>query len=198
MVRLNGQIISGPARTVLPSSCILVADDLFNPHFKITRMQAVRARLVRNYWAIYLVLVGAWCVHVLTFSQTGGNSEAQSWTDVRETLSGGMLPWWFPLSLVVTVVIVLVSIGLGVRPPTRSDEEAWLDPELAVARGAAYYARARRSGGLRIRGGIAQSYYIGIERAELAVPGMPARMDAVCVAPGSASDLASAFDARVE
>ncbi|MGH1347400.1 MAG: Hsp70 family protein [Nannocystales bacterium] len=58
-----------------------------------------------------------------------------------------------------------------------------VDPELAVARGAAYYARARRTGGLRIRGGLAQSYYIGIERAELAVPGMPPRMDAVCVAP---------------
>ncbi|MCR9164217.1 MAG: Hsp70 family protein [Nannocystaceae bacterium] len=58
-----------------------------------------------------------------------------------------------------------------------------VDPELAVARGAAYYARARRSGGLRIRGGLSQSYYIGIERAELAVPGVPPRMDAVCVAP---------------
>lgn len=58
-----------------------------------------------------------------------------------------------------------------------------VDPELAVARGAAYFARARRTGGLRIRGGLSQSYYIGIERAELAVPGVPPRMDAVCVAP---------------
>ena len=52
-----------------------------------------------------------------------------------------------------------------------------------MARGAAYFARARRTGGLRIRGGLSQSYYIGIERAELAVPGVPPRMDAVCVAP---------------
>lgn len=58
-----------------------------------------------------------------------------------------------------------------------------VDPELAVARGAAYFARARRTGGLRIRGGLSQSYYIGIERAELAVPGVPPRMDAICVAP---------------
>jgi hypothetical protein len=57
------------------------------------------------------------------------------------------------------------------------------NPELAVARGAAYFARARRSGGLRIRSGIARSYYIGIERAELAVPGMAPRVDAICVAP---------------
>jgi molecular chaperone DnaK (HSP70) len=73
-----------------------------------------------------------------------------------------------------------------------------VDPELAVARGAAYYARARRSGGLRIRGGIARSYYVGIERAELAVPGMAPRVDAVCVAPfgleeGSEAQLDRAF-----
>jgi hypothetical protein len=57
------------------------------------------------------------------------------------------------------------------------------DAELAVCRGAAYYARVRRQGGIRIRGGTAQAYYVGIERPELAVPGIPARIDAVCVAP---------------
>jgi len=57
------------------------------------------------------------------------------------------------------------------------------DAELAVCRGAAYYARTRSSGGIRIRGGTAQAYYVGIERAELAVPGIPPRIDAVCVAP---------------
>ena len=76
--------------------------------------------------------------------------------------------------------------GHHTRRDTRARDRIVLegvDPELAVARGAAYYARARRSGGLRIRGGIAQSYYIGIERAELAVPGVAPRVDAVCVAP---------------
>ena len=58
-----------------------------------------------------------------------------------------------------------------------------IDAELAVSHGAAYYARARREGGVRIRGGTAQAYYVGIERSELAVPGIPPRVDAVCVAP---------------
>ncbi|MEX1366530.1 MAG: Hsp70 family protein [Nannocystaceae bacterium] len=58
-----------------------------------------------------------------------------------------------------------------------------IDAELAVSRGAAYYAWVRREGGVRIRGGTAQAYYVGIERAELAVPGIPPRVDAVCVAP---------------
>ena len=58
-----------------------------------------------------------------------------------------------------------------------------IDAELAVSHGAAYYAQVRREGGVRIRGGTVQAYYVGIERAELAVPGIPPRVDAVCVAP---------------
>jgi molecular chaperone DnaK (HSP70) len=57
------------------------------------------------------------------------------------------------------------------------------DPDLAVSRGAAYYGLVRKGRGVRIRGGSARSYYVGIERAELAVPGIPPRVDAVCVAP---------------
>lgn len=57
------------------------------------------------------------------------------------------------------------------------------DPDLAVSRGAAYYGRVRLGRGVRIKGGTARTYYIGIERAGLAVPGVPPRVDAVCVAP---------------
>ncbi len=57
------------------------------------------------------------------------------------------------------------------------------DPELAVCRGAAHYGRIRRQGGVKIRGGTAHAHYLGIQRAELAVPGVPPRLDAVCVAP---------------
>ncbi|MFH1809993.1 MAG: Hsp70 family protein [Pseudomonadota bacterium] len=60
---------------------------------------------------------------------------------------------------------------------------AGAQPDLAVARGAAYYAGVRRGRGVRIRGGTARAYYVGIERAELAVPGIPPRFDAICVAP---------------
>ena len=58
-----------------------------------------------------------------------------------------------------------------------------VDPDLAVARGAAHYAQARSTGGVRIRGGTVRAYYVGIERSELAVPGIPPRIDAVCIAP---------------
>jgi len=55
--------------------------------------------------------------------------------------------------------------------------------DLAVARGAAYYGHARRGYGIRIRGGLNKSYYIGIAAAMPAVPGMPAPVKALCVAP---------------
>jgi len=57
------------------------------------------------------------------------------------------------------------------------------DLEHAVARGAAYYGRVRRGHGVRIRSGASRTYYIGIESAMPAVPGMPAPMKALCVVP---------------
>jgi len=57
------------------------------------------------------------------------------------------------------------------------------DLEHAVARGAAYYGRARRGQGVRIRSGASRTYYIGIESAMPAVPGMEAPLKALCVVP---------------
>jgi hypothetical protein len=57
------------------------------------------------------------------------------------------------------------------------------DLEHAVARGAAYYGRARRGRGVRIRSGASRTYYIGIESAMPAVPGMEAPLKALCVVP---------------
>jgi len=57
------------------------------------------------------------------------------------------------------------------------------DLEHAVARGAAYYGKARRGQGVRIRSGASRTYYIGIESAMPAVPGMEAPLKALCVVP---------------
>jgi molecular chaperone DnaK (HSP70) len=53
----------------------------------------------------------------------------------------------------------------------------------AVARGAAYYGLARQGKGVRIRGGVPHSYYIGIETSMPAVPGFRAPLKALTVAP---------------
>jgi molecular chaperone DnaK (HSP70) len=60
---------------------------------------------------------------------------------------------------------------------------AGADLDLAVARGAAMYGLARRGRGLRIRGGTARAYYVGIESAVPAVPGVEPPITALCVAP---------------
>jgi molecular chaperone DnaK (HSP70) len=57
------------------------------------------------------------------------------------------------------------------------------DLDLAVARGAAYYGWVRHGHGVRIRGGTARSYYVGIESPMPAVPGFEPPLKALCVAP---------------
>ena len=57
--------------------------------------------------------------------------------------------------------------------------------DFAVAKGACYYAwnKQSESGGIRIRGGVGHSYYVGIETAGLAIPGAPRPLKALCVVP---------------
>ena len=57
------------------------------------------------------------------------------------------------------------------------------DLDLAVARGAAFHAHVRRHGGVRIRGGTSHSYYVGVESAMPAIPGMEPELQALCVVP---------------
>jgi hypothetical protein len=53
----------------------------------------------------------------------------------------------------------------------------------AVARGAAYHGLARLGCGVRIRGGVPRTYYVGIQAAMPAAPGFPAPLKAVAVVP---------------
>ena len=70
---------------------------------------------------------------------------------------------WFP------------QAGKRWRPKVLNNET----PETAVAVGAAYYARVRRMGGVRVSGGSARGYYIGVQQA---APNQE-RLTAVCVLP---------------
>ncbi len=87
----------------------------------------------------------------------------------------------------------------GDQPGRETEQQATMicgheDLDYAVARGATYYGWTKQAGGVRIRGGTARSYYVGIESAGLAIPGMPRPLQAVCVVPfgmeeGSALDV---------
>lgn len=81
----------------------------------------------------------------------------------------------------------------GMRQRLLDITEAWYDEplkvlkgtdlDLAVARGAARYGLVKRGHGIRIRGGLSRAYYIGVELAMPAIPGMEPPIKAVCVAP---------------
>jgi hypothetical protein len=75
--------------------------------------------------------------------------------------------------------------------PAKELEGADLD--LSVARGAAYYGWVRQGHGLRIRGGTARAYYVGVETAMPAVPGMDPPVKALCVAPFGMEEGTQAF-----
>jgi hypothetical protein len=79
------------------------------------------------------------------------------------------------------VVEVLNTWGKASGTPVKTLQHDDLD--LAVSRGAAYFGLVRRGKGVRIRGGAARSYYIGIETSLPAVPGFPSPIKALCVAP---------------
>jgi molecular chaperone DnaK (HSP70) len=55
--------------------------------------------------------------------------------------------------------------------------------DYAVSSGAAYYGLIRENKNIRIRGGTSRSYFIGVEEAMPAVPGMVPPIRAVCVVP---------------
>jgi molecular chaperone DnaK (HSP70) len=68
----------------------------------------------------------------------------------------------------------------GGKPPS---ELPGTELDLAVAQGAAVFGRVRHGKGIRIRGGTARAYYVGIETAAPAVPGMAPPLKALCLAP---------------
>jgi hypothetical protein len=68
--------------------------------------------------------------------------------------------------------------GLGPAAPLLGE-----DLMHAVARGATYYGQARAGHGVRIRGGVPRTYYVGIESSMPAVPGMRTPLKALTVAP---------------
>jgi len=114
--------------------------------------------------------------HLAAFLQAQG----ESGNAVRPThvlFNGGV----FKADALRQRLLNVMGSWFGGQPPKLL--EGYHDLDHAVARGAAYYGWAKRHGGVRIRGGTARSYYVGIETAGLAVPGAPRPLHALCVVP---------------
>jgi hypothetical protein len=73
---------------------------------------------------------------------------------------------------------------VGAAPVTELRNESKQDDLMhAVAHGATYYGLVRTGSGVRIRGGVPRTYYVGIESSLPAVPGLPSPMKALTVVP---------------
>jgi hypothetical protein len=84
---------------------------------------------------------------------------------VRERITGALDAW-------------LAEEGMDPVKPLAGE-----DLMHAVSRGAAYYGLARRGRGVRIRGGVPRTYYVGIESSMPSVPGFAAPLKALTVVP---------------
>lgn len=99
-----------------------VAHDLLYPQFKITFPGALRARFTRNYWAIYLVLLVAWCLKVIQEP-----TPAHTWSQIKSNLETGVLPWYVAVFF-VTLVLAQMLIIVIFFPRTVSSEAAYWSP----------------------------------------------------------------------
>ncbi len=111
--------------------------------------------------------------HVAAFLERESDGAADAPTHVL--FNGGV----FKSNRLRTAMLERLQSWFPDAPPKVLEGDHDLD--YAVSRGAAYYGWAKQRGGVRIRGGTARSYYVGIETAGLAIPGMPRPLRALCV-----------------
>jgi hypothetical protein len=115
--------------------------------------------------------------HLGAFLQDHGAGEGDPVRPTHLLLNGGV----FKAKVLADRLVDVLAEWAGGQPPRLLEGERDLDN--AVARGAAHYGWAKESGGVRIRGGTARAYYVGIETSGLAIPGAPRPLRALCVAP---------------
>lgn len=159
--------------------------DGFFPVVEASARPALRARTALTQLGLPYAADAAITRHLAAFlGRQSAAAEGASGTDgmLRPTtllFNGGVLKAPALRERLVSVLDGwLEAVG---APPVRVLEGD--DPDLAVARGAAYFGRVQQGRGIRVRGGTAQAYYVGIESPMPAVPGLAPPLDALCVAP---------------
>jgi len=115
--------------------------------------------------------------HLAAFLGAHGDKQTGPVRPTRVLFNGGV----FKAELLRSRLLDVLGSWFPDAPPQPLAGEHELDH--AAARGAAYYGWAKQYGGVRIRGGTARSYYVGIETSGLAVPGAPRPLKALCVVP---------------
>ncbi len=115
--------------------------------------------------------------HLAAFLQDHGAGQGGAVQPTHVLLNGGV----FKARAMADRLMQVLADWAGGQKPKFLEGKPDLDN--GVSRGAAYYGWAKHRGGVRIRGGTARAYYVGIETAGLAIPGAPRPLRALCVAP---------------
>lgn len=83
----------------------MLADDLLHPRFNMTWQQAMRARLLRNYFPLFILLLIGWFVKL-----GPGNPEAPFFPQLIERMHVGFIPGWATLGFVILLYGYLISL----------------------------------------------------------------------------------------
>ncbi len=69
----------------------LMCEDLFIPHFKISRFEALGRRLKRNYVYLFIIILTAWITKIFLHAPV----QIRNWADFYQALGGGhgVPPW---------------------------------------------------------------------------------------------------------
>ncbi len=192
----GSRLIGGTVTTEVDRSSVgqLLVDGFF-PHCKLNDRPARRMAAGFRELGLPYETDTAITRHLAAFLQAHGKSADEPVRPTHVLFNGGVfkadvlrhrllevLGEWFqdsprPLGEGPTQSSPLLSgEGQGVRAGAAPQMlEGHHDLDHAVARGAAYYGWSKHRGGVRIRGGTARGYYVGIETAGLAVPGARGR-----------------------
>ena len=194
VVRSRGSKLSGGAiRTELTRAEVstFILDGFF-PQVEASSRPAVRTRAGLTQLGLPYAQDAAITRHLAAFlgRQVGATAELEGFESRQSgeasflhptavLFNGGV----FKSDLLVQRIMGAVNDWLYLEGAEPARMLAGADLDLAVARGAAYYSYVRRGHGVRIRGGTASAFYVAIESAMPAIPGMEPPIQALCVAP---------------
>ena len=155
--------------------------DGFMPHVAVTELPQSARRTGLTQVALPYAQDPAITRHLAAFlTRQSRIAEGRSFVHPTAILFNGGV---FKAGVLKTRIVEVVNQWLASDGGSPVKELESADLDLAVASGAAYYGWVRHGHGIRIRGGTARAYYVGVEAAMPAVPGFEPPVRAVCVAP---------------
>ncbi|MDQ6677813.1 MAG: Hsp70 family protein [Acidobacteriota bacterium] len=178
-------LVGGTIKATLTRDDLQQVMDGFFPVVESTEMPARQTRVAVQEIGLPYATDAAVSRHLAKFlrQSTLGQAENRRGADglacpTHILFNGGVLHSPFVRERILTVLNQWLDRN-GFAPLQVLEGE---DLMQAVARGAAYYGLARHGKGVRIRGGIPRSYYVGIQSSVPAVPGFATPVKAFTVA----------------